>query len=164
MVNLIPDFRYTRLFEVDLALLSEKGIKHLLLDLDNTLTKWKDNNIDPETVAWVRKAADLGMKMCIVSNSNGVRAEIVAGKLGIEFIKNAGKPFPGGIERAMVQLGGVKESTVMIGDQLYTDILGGKRAGVYTVLLEPIHKREFIYTRCVRLFEKRKLKALGIRG
>jgi HAD superfamily phosphatase (TIGR01668 family) len=164
MANLIPDLMCKRLFDIDLSLLQDQGIRGILVDLDNTLTRWQDREIDPETAAWVEAALAKEMRLCIVSNSNGTRAEEVAGKLGIASIKNAAKPTPSGINRAMQLLGLRPEETAMVGDQLYTDVLGGKRAGIFTVLLEPIHKREFVYTRCVRIFERRKLKALGLRG
>ena len=162
LIDLMPDMQADRLYDVDLDALAGRGIRVLLLDLDNTLTPWHVNEVDEPTRAWVRAAQDKGLAMCIVSNSNGVRASVVAGMLGIEYIKNAGKPFPGGIRRAMAQMGSDEAATALIGDQIYTDIKGGKRAGVLTVLTAPIAKREFIWTRFVRLFEKRKLKQLGI--
>jgi HAD superfamily phosphatase (TIGR01668 family) len=152
-----------RLYNVELQTLAEKGIKHLLLDLDNTLTKWKDFDIDERISAWVQSAKEIGMKPCIVSNSNGDRAMIVAEALGIDYIKNAAKPYGTGIQRAMDMYGATKADTAMIGDQLFTDVKGGIRNGIFTVLLEPINKREFIYTKCVRIFERRAIKKLGIR-
>ena len=161
--DLMPDLTAKRLYDVDVEALAARGVRVLLLDLDNTLTKWKVNIVDDATRLWVARAAARGLTMCIVSNSNGTRAGIVAGMLGIEYMKNAAKPFPGGIRRAMRQMGSDERDTAMIGDQLYTDILGGKRAGIFTVLVRPIDRKEFIWTQFVRIFEHRKLKRLGLR-
>ncbi|HOV69751.1 MAG TPA: YqeG family HAD IIIA-type phosphatase [Clostridia bacterium] len=163
MGKLFPDLVYGRLYDIKLDILHEKGIKNILIDLDNTLIRWKANIIDEKTIEWVNNSKEAGLKLCIVSNSNGNRAQAIAEKLDIKFIKNAAKPFGKGIRRAMEMLNADKTNTAIVGDQLFTDVLGGNRAGLFTVLLEPIHKDEFFYTKIVRIFERRKLKSLGLK-
>jgi HAD superfamily phosphatase (TIGR01668 family) len=145
--------------------LVERGIEGLILDLDNTLVRWAREDITEEILAWIASLRRAGIKFCLLSNSVlGRRVERVAEVFGCPNIRKARKPRPDGFHRAMKAMNTTPANTAVIGDQMFTDILGGNRAGIYTILVKPMAKGEFVYTRLVhrppeslllRLFRKR---------
>ena len=120
----------------------EMGIKGLIFDLDNTLTFWHDDYIRPEISDLVRNLEKQGFSLCLLSNNHGHRVQYMAEKLGIDFVKKAAKPGKKGFLQACRQMQLPTSSVAMIGDQLLTDILGANKAGVYSVLVKPMGKRE----------------------
>jgi len=126
-----------------------------MLDLDNTLLPWKDSIVPEQVIDWVNHAKENGMRLCIISNThNPGRLTKIASELGISSVFNALKPRRYGFERAAEMIGCTSNTAVVVGDQLLTDILGGKIAGMYTILVKPMHPREFIGTKISRLIEK----------
>jgi len=136
----------------------------LLLDLDNTIVPWRSYEIAPEVAEWIRKAC-LGMKVCIVSNTRSFkRLERLASELKVSYVRRGAKPRRVGFREALSLLGVESCKAAVIGDQVFTDILGGNRLGAYTILVRPIHRREFIGTRVSRLAERIVLSLLRRRG
>jgi len=151
--------------QVDIADLKRRGIRALLLDLDNTLVRWKGWEIAPEVAAWVKEALAQGMKICVVSNTRSPkRLRQVSETLGIAHVKRGAKPRRGGFREALKLLDAQPGETAVIGDQVFTDILGGNRLGALTVLVRPMHRREFFGTKISRLFERVVLRLLDRRG
>lgn len=149
---------------IDLARLRELGFDTLLLDMDNTLLPWKDKQAPKHTAQWVKRARADGMKVCIVSNTHRPsRLNKIAEELGVDCIPRALKPRSKGFDLALDRLVSSPEKTVVIGDQLLTDIWGGNRAGMYTILVAPMHPTEFVGTKVSRLVEGCLLRCLGIR-
>ncbi|MFN3925024.1 MAG: YqeG family HAD IIIA-type phosphatase [Pseudarthrobacter sp.] len=148
------------IFAIDLERLKDRGIRAIMLDLDNTLVRWNDPDPTPQVQEWLRRVESLGLLPCIVSNNRGTRVQQFAERVGVPFIPRAIKPRRRGFLEAMNRLGVKPSETVVVGDQLFTDILGGKRAGAYTILVVPIHPKEFIGTRVVRFVERQVLKRL----
>ena len=129
--------------ELDCHELAGYGIRGVILDLDNTLTRWGSIEIAPEVDGWICALRQAGLRACILSNSaSNRRVQPVAERLGLPWLSRAAKPFPHGYRRAMTLLHTTPDTTAVIGDQLFTDILGGNRLGLYTVLVEPIYPRE----------------------
>jgi len=140
---------------VDLDALSSAGIRYLLVDLDNTLLPWNEYNVPEESRLWVEDAKKRGMKICIASNTrNPRRLNQIAESLGVYCIYKAGKPLGGRLCLAVEVMDGRVKNTALIGDQIFTDVLGGNRLGMFTVLVKPMHKREFIGTKVSRFFER----------
>jgi len=136
--------------EVSPQELKARGIEGVILDLDNTLVLWHQEEMTAEVVAWLENLKEAGLKQCILSNSVlSKRSERIATRLGCSFVRQARKPARSGFVRAMAAMGTVPARTAIVGDQMFTDILGGNRVGIYTVMVRPIHKREFPYTRYV---------------
>ena len=145
--------------------LAERGIEGVILDLDNTLVRWAREELTDDILAWVESLRAAGIKFCLLSNSVlSRRVERVAQVFGCPNIRKAQKPRPDGFHRAMRAMNTTVTTTAVIGDQMFTDIIGGNRVGIYTILVKPIAKREFVYTRLVhrppetlllRLFRKR---------
>ena len=145
--------------------LSERGIEGVILDLDNTLVKWAREDLTEDILGWIEGLRAADIKFCLLSNSVlSRRVERVAGVFGCPNIRKAQKPRPDGFHRAMKAMNTTPANTAVIGDQMFTDILGGNRVGLYTIMVKPMAKGEFVYTRLVhrppevfllRLFRKR---------
>ncbi|HHV78980.1 MAG TPA: YqeG family HAD IIIA-type phosphatase [Firmicutes bacterium] len=143
------------IFCIDLGRLASSGIKGLVIDLDNTLVAWSKRKPDPFLIDWFKKLRSKGFKCCIVSNNLSNReTEQFAIQLGASLVTSARKPFPRGFVQAMKAMGTGPSETAVIGDQLFTDVLGGNLAGTYTILVRPLGSREFPTTRLARLLEK----------
>lgn len=140
--------------ELDLSHLKRQGIKAIILDLDNTIVEWGETHVTPELIAWVERLKKIGFKLCILSNGMSSRVQLVARKLGIPAVPRAIKPRRGAFLKALSLLGTSTDETAVVGDQLFTDIFGGNRCSLYTVLTPPLSKRELLYTRMVRIIEK----------
>ena len=132
------------------AQLRERGMEGVILDLDNTLVLWRKEEMTDEVVAWLQALKDAGLKLCILSNSVlSRRSERIADRLGCPNVRRARKPSRSGFRRAMEAMGTTPVTTAIVGDQMFTDILGGNRMGLYTIMVKPIHRGEFAYTRYV---------------
>lgn len=149
---------------VNLGSLAKQGFRGLILDLDNTLTCWQGREVSQEVQAWLLEAKKMGFRLCLVSNALNRRVEKMAQSLGLPFVAQAAKPRRGGFTRALSLLGTTPQETVVIGDQLFTDIWGGNRAGLYTILVQPVGEKEFFTTRLLRCFERKILLILARKG
>ncbi len=150
---LYPDSYVESIHDIALDELQKRQIKGLILDLDNTITLWNSNEISSQVDAWFRKIRSMGFQACILSNNGEKRILTVAQVLDIPYIHRAAKPQPASFLRA-VQLMGLKPAeAAVIGDQIFTDVLGGNRAGLYTILVVPLGGREFIGTKISRMME-----------
>jgi len=134
--------------------LQKTNIKGLIIDLDNTMTPWNEMEVGPKVTKWFKQLEEYGIKSCIVSNNTEQRVAAVANALGIPFIYKATKPRRRAFYQAMEIMETSKNTTCVIGDQLFTDILGGNRLGLFTILVVPISKREWIGTRIMRYLER----------
>ncbi|HTX60041.1 MAG TPA: YqeG family HAD IIIA-type phosphatase [Verrucomicrobiae bacterium] len=143
-----------RLHDVSLEALESAGIRGLIVDLDNTLLGFRETELGAEHLSWVAEAHDRGMRIVMLSNNFTARVTSIAERLGIGCIPNALKPLPFGFLRARRQLGLPRRAVAVVGDQLFTDVLGGKLCGMYTILTEPIETKDFAVTRVFRFFER----------
>ncbi|MCS6775400.1 MAG: YqeG family HAD IIIA-type phosphatase [Chloroherpetonaceae bacterium] len=160
-----PDRLVNSVLEIAPAELRQQGIRGIILDLDNTLVPWRREEISPDVMAWLTRLKSEGFQLCILSNSVlSRRSERIATLLGCPNVRQARKPRRQGFRRAMEAMGTTPAETAVIGDQMFTDILGGNRSGIYTIMVRPLHSREFLYTRLVsrpperlllRLFRRR---------
>ena len=128
----------SRIEMIDLDELERQGIRCILFDRDNTVVP-RDSREAPRAVLdWLASARAHGMRCLMVSNnSHRDRVARSAGELGVEGYPLALKPLPFSVRRACVACGVPPEQTVMIGDQLFTDILSGNLAGMETILVRP---------------------------
>lgn len=151
--------------EIEVEQLKARGIEGVILDLDNTLVRWAREELTDEILAWIDSLRKAEIKFCLLSNSVlSRRVERVAEIFGCPNIRKARKPRADGFHRAMKTMNTTPATTAVIGDQMFTDILGGNRVGIYTIMVKPMSKGEFVYTRYVsrpperfllRLFQKR---------
>ena len=138
-LSLLPDGVYPSVCDIDPAALARAGITLVLADLDNTLARYGQTSPDPAVRAWRDALAQEGIALFLLSNSRRPgRAAQFAQALGIPYMGHAGKPARRGCAAAMAQMGADPARTAMVGDQIFTDILGARRAGVRALLVEPI--------------------------
>lgn len=162
-------FRATRyvasLPQLSVEELVAEGVRLVLLDRDNTCVP-RDADLPPaEVMAWLDRAREAGLRLCLVSNnfhSTQVRAS--AEEMGVDAVDHAMKPLPFALVRAMRLMGAVPGETVMVGDQVFTDVTAGNLAGVRTVLVRPQSRRDLWYTHVFRVFERLALRGVTFEG
>jgi hypothetical protein len=149
-----PDEFYESIDKVDFESLKEKGFENILIDLDNTLIGWKQWEVHDYVLDTIKKIKKMGFRVLIFSNAKKNRVEESAKKLGIdEYIYSAKKPLLIGFRKVVESMGLDASKSVIIGDQLLTDVFGGKRAKFYTIwLMDPINKK-FWRVRVIKKFE-----------
>lgn len=159
MSFLMPDYYYSSVHAVDLDELAAAGVRVLLLDLDNTLLPRDTNVVPDELKAWAGTLRARGFRVCLVSNNWHERVHHVASELGFELVDKAVKPLPFAFTRALARTHGRANETAVIGDQLFTDILGGRIMGMRTVLVAPLSATDLPHTLLLR-----RLEALVLKG
>lgn len=163
--RLLPDQIVSAVYDIDLSALRARGIRGIITDLDNTLVSAKTPLATPELAAWLEKVKSEGFRVVVLSNNNLTRVSKFAEPLGIPFIPAARKPFSAAFRRALELLRLSPEEAVVVGDQMLTDILGGRRMGMHTILVTPIAPGEEGWgTRINRMIEKVALSRLKRRG
>lgn len=156
-----PAAKVPTIYDIDLAALRARGIRGVILDLDNTIVPWGSREVGERLPAWIAAAKGADLRLCIVSNNAGTRVTAIADQLGLPVETWALKPRRGAIRRALAVMGTTPDATALVGDQIFTDILGGNRLGLHTILVRPQSQREFILTRLVRLLERLFLQRTG---
>lgn len=156
---LYPKFYLKNVKEIDIELLRNNNIKGLILDVDNTLID-VDKKLLEGADEWCKNLKDQGIKICILSNtSHKEKAQDVADKLEIPFINFAKKPFKKGFYQAKELLGLERaEEIAVVGDQLFTDILGANRVGMIPILVKPVDDRDLWHTKIKRPLENMLIK------
>ncbi|WP_188892503.1 YqeG family HAD IIIA-type phosphatase [Paenibacillus radicis (ex Gao et al. 2016)] len=163
--RLLPHMRVNTVYDIQLDELYAKGVRGIITDLDNTLVGAREALATPELVKWLDGVRDRGFKVVIVSNNNETRVSRFAKPLDIPYIHAARKPANKSFRKALTVLGLPAEKTVVLGDQMLTDVLGGNRMGLYTILVTPIAPAdEGIMTRVNRRIERIALSRLRKKG
>ncbi len=153
-----PDREYGSVEEIDFEELYREGIRGVMLDIDNTLVP-HGAPADERICDFFKKLHGLGLETCLVSNNKEPRVKSFAGQVKSPYIFKANKPGRGGYLSAMERMGTEADTTVFVGDQLFTDIWGARRVGVQGFLVSPIHPREEIQIVLKRKLERIVLKA-----
>ncbi len=132
-------FTYHDIYELSGAALARRGFKLLLADLDNTLAPYGAPLPDDRLKAWRDELSAHGVTLFILSNNrHESRPRVFAEALDVPYIGHAGKPKTPSFVKAMERMGVTREQTAIVGDQVFTDVLGGNLAGVSAILVEPI--------------------------
>lgn len=152
--KLKPGLCVDALGSIDLKTLKNKGIKGLIIDLDNTICPWNQNKVTNEADVFIKKALALDYKVCLISNASYNRTREIAQNYCIPFIAPALKPWKRSFMAALRRMELQNAAVAVIGDQIFTDIYGGNKAGCFTILVPPLDKKEFIWTRFMRKLEK----------
>lgn len=161
---LCPNLAVEMLFDIDLDGLARQGIRGVVFDLDNTIIPWDSREMDATIVAWLEDVLARGFKVAIVSNNWRGRVREIANRFGLPFVSRAYKPAKTGFRRALAELGLEPHEAAVVGDQLFTDVLGGNRLGLMTIWVKPLTAHEFIGTRIHRRFERLAVRMLRSRG
>jgi len=150
-----PKIYVNSVYNIDLKKLKKtKKMKGIIVDLDNTLVAWGQKEISQKTIDWVKEAKRLGFKVCIVSNTNSKRVAEFAKIFNIPYHSKYFKPFSIAFNNGLKILDTKKSETVVIGDQIFTDIWGGNKLKLLTILVVPIVKKDSIGTFLHRNLEK----------
>ena len=153
-----PDYYYPNVESIPYETMQKENIQAIIFDLDNTLVDYKYNYSD-KLKQWISDLKDKNIKFCILSNTpRRKKLNGIADIFGMTYISNASKPHVKGFKKAMKILKTPKENTVIVGDQLFTDVWGGNRFGIKTILVNPITKHEWLITRIKRPLERKILK------
>lgn len=152
-----PDASYPRISDLPLEKYAS-NYKYLFLDADNTLQTHGQASASPEALAFVRQVENLGMKPILYSNAKAHRAQSLATSLGIELLAGARKPSGKPLQAFMLNKGWDPKQAIVIGDQLFTDLWAGKRAGVATIKVDPLSRDEAWWIKPKRILENRWIK------
>lgn len=154
MRKLFPDTYVDRVQDIDLYDLIKRNIKGLILDIDNTLVPAHTKEADDNTVRWLENVKGAGIKACIVSNATKKRVVKFNEKLKLPAIYQALKPRRKAFLNATELMGIETFETAVVGDQIFTDIIGGNRLNMYTILVKPFDGKEFFFVKLKRYPEK----------
>ena len=150
-----PNKYIKRVEEITIEMLQKNKIKALILDIDNTLIDYEEN-MEESVKQWAKDLKGQGTKLIILSNTNKKsKVEKVAKTLEIPYIYFAKKPLKSGFKKAKEQLKENEEHIAVVGDQIFTDIIGGNRCKMFTILVEPIKEKDFWYTAWKRPIENK---------
>lgn len=154
MALLLPDYRFQKITEITAKDFAEMGIKAAALDVDNTLAPHNQPEPLEGVRQWLEEMQARGYRMVIVSNNKAARVHPFAGGLGLEYMTRAAKPLPAGFVRCAGRLGIPCRELAVIGDQIYTDILGANLCGAVSVLVAPVSLEHGWSFRARRRLEK----------
>ncbi len=161
---LLPDAYVNSVHEITPERLHEQGIKGIITDLDNTLVEWDRADATEEIMTWLEQLKAAGIRVIIVSNNNEERVKHFATPLGIPYIHRARKPLGSAYYAGLLKLRLRRDEVAMVGDQLLTDIFGGKRQKLYTFLVRPVAESDGVVTLFNRFIERRIFNDLKRRG
>ena len=149
-----PDHEIDSAYEINYEDLYQKGYRGIIYDIDNTLVP-HGAPADERAVALFRRLREIGYRTILLSNNKEPRVRSFCDQVGSLYIFKAGKPKTEGYRNAMERMGTTPEDTLFVGDQLFTDVWGAKKAGIVTYLVKPIHPKEEI-----QIVLKRKLERI----
>lgn len=153
-----PHIKLNRITDIDLQVLKANKIKGLILDVDNTLSTHHGEVLVDGLQDWLKYMQSVGIQLIILSNSKEKRVGPFAKRLGLDHFSLGLKPLPFGYWKSAHKMGVKLKNTAIVGDQLFTDSLGGHLAGVKTIILNPIKPEEMWSFRLRRHFEKKLYK------
>ncbi len=154
-----PDYYIKSIFEIDTEDLKNKGIKALVFDIDNTLVPYDIKEPSKEIIKFFKELQEKGFRICLFSNNSKERVIRFNTGLKLIAIHKANKPLTAKFKRAMKLLGTDTTSTAIVGDQIFTDIYGGNRVGITTILVVPVSDKDEWITKVKRGIERRILNA-----
>lgn len=149
-----PDAVVASVTEVTPDFLRERGVRAVLVDLDDTLLAAGSERLEPLFEGWLESLRDAGMPVVILSNGSHARVAHWAERLGVVGLPLMGKPFGRAFRQGLHRLGTPACETAMVGDQLFTDVLGANRAGMVSVLVAPLSPGRLLHTRVLRHLER----------
>lgn len=151
---LAPDLHVAAVAQIDLAWLQDRGVKGVLIDADDTLVPGDDGPVAPAAIAWMEDLRSAGLRIAILSNGTWGRITALGERLGVPAFAMAGKPFGFAFRRGLQAIETTPATTAMVGDQLFTDVLGARWAGLTSVLVAPLTPGRHAHTRVARRLER----------
>lgn len=155
MSYLQPERYFSRISHINIKRdLLDCGFRFVLLDIDNTILSRATHDVPRDVGLWLAQARDAGVRFCLVSNNWHENVHQLANRLSMPIVAKAMKPIPAALFVAMHKLGAKRAETVMVGDQLSTDVLAAHNAGISAYLLAPLVEQDLKHTRYVRMVER----------
>lgn len=151
--KLYPDYMFPAIDDIDKDFFRRLNIRFLIMDIDNTLVPYTSPDPTPSARAFLQRLKAEKIKACFISNNHKQRVERFNQSLGLPYIYDAKKPLIAALRKSMKQLGAVPSQTALLGDQIFTDILAGNRAGITTILVQPIEPKETPFFMLKRKYE-----------
>lgn len=148
-----PDEYVASTYVIPFEKLYEEGYRGVIFDIDNTLVP-HGAPADDRAKKLFRRLEEIGFSSCLISNNKESRVKMFNRDIGTKYIYNAHKPSTRNYIKAMEIMGTDRSNTLFVGDQLFTDVWGAKRAGIYNILVRPIHPKEEIQIVLKRFLEK----------
>ena len=155
MEKYIPDIYKKNIYEINYEKLKEIGIKCLLFDLDNTIVPFSEKIPTEETKQLFKNLIDIGFKVIIFSNSPKLRVKPIGEILNVDVFGSAKKPCQKSFNKVLKLYKFEENEVAIIGDQMLTDIAGGNKAGITTILITPIEPKDPFWTKPNRIKERR---------
>lgn len=138
---------------IDFEKLYQQGYRGIIFDIDNTLVP-HGFPADQRAAALLKRLGDIGYQVMMLSNNKEPRVKMFCDAVGAPYIYKAGKPNPDKYRTAMENMGTDEKTTLFVGDQIFTDVWGANKAGIYSILVKPIHPKEEIQIVLKRYLEK----------
>ncbi len=148
-----PDVYLDSAYEIDYEGLYEQGYRGVIFDVDNTLVP-HGAPADARSIALFERLRNIGYESMLLSNNKEPRVKMFNDKVHSRYIFKANKPSPTNYRKAMEEMGTTSGTTIFVGDQLFTDVWGAKKAGIKSYLVKPIHPKEEIQIVLKRYLEK----------
>jgi hypothetical protein len=160
----MPKEFVTSIYEITPDKLKQLGVRGIITDLDNTLVEWDRPDATEKLIEWLKTIREAGIQVMIVSNNKELRVKAFADPLELPYIFNARKPMGNAFKRALIRLNMQHHEVVMVGDQMLTDVLGGNRLRIHTILVKPVALSDGFVTRFNRMVERRVFNYLKKHG
>lgn len=150
----LPNYFFNKIWDITEENLKKIGAHLLILDVDNTLTEHKQTFLHPKGEEWLNTVKNnMQIQLVIMSNTNNLQIKKIAKEKGIPYLGNAHKPLSCGFKVVMSRFNVKKSEVAIIGDQIYTDILGGNLFGIKTILVTPIELENTFFFKLKRKLE-----------
>lgn len=155
-----PSIIAESIYDIDINELYNNGIRGLIFDIDNTLVGHGVLDVDDKLLNWIKDLKNMGFNICIVSNNKEYRVTKFNEKINVLTIYKASKPRKRAFLKASEMMNIDINKIAVVGDQIFTDILGGNRLGMYTIMVKPVGKEEPWFIKTKRILEKIVLKKM----
>ena len=153
-MTLLPDAYFAQFTHITPEYLAARGIRALLIDIDNTLAPYEQPDPTPETLAWFAALAEAGIKAALISNNHADRVERFNTALGLPAYPDAHKPLTKTAKQALAGLGVTPDAAASLGDQIFTDLLCARFCGMQAIIVPPIRDKRSLFWRFKRAMER----------
>lgn len=150
-----PDLMVDKVTDINDGILRGLRIKNILLDIDDTISPNDGTAVTNDILNWIETLRKKSYRIVLISNNSRDRAEHFAGMLDVPCVYKAMKPLPFGINKGMRLLSAERDNTVLIGDQIFTDVVGSRLCKIKSILVEPLNKEGGFFLKLKRLLEGR---------
>ena len=157
-LTFVPEYYFETFDKASADFLLNIGVKGIVLDVDNTLEPYENPTPGEHVVAWLESLKAKGISAAIVSNNGGERINLFNKELGLPAYYKAKKPFKRNVLNAMADMGTDKSNTILMGDQVFTDVWAAHNTGIRAILVPPIKDKTDVFTKFKRLLERPILK------